>query len=359
MDLREYLEEDMSEFLDTRLSKDRLADRMQGAGSVRSEETAALILGDYEAELFHALKQQDVSRAKQVLHEVKDAFDAYPIGSNERKQLHTLLHSLYSKFRQFLEDENAFNKFEDAIGKVASPEDAANTMDSPRKITPALINELHSPEQLDGLTEKDEEKNLTAAASSVADALAKQGISEPQAHADMEGAAQEFLHHLRALEEALEEEDLEKAHHHYTHAKKLYEDLPENHKRKHRDALMAHHKKITALMQGGNSTSTPTNAIDTSGLERYELEINDALSHKHVHEAMELYETLRSAVAHMSKNERKEWATHLHNLYAKIMSAWEEQKKARQGKTAVHDPTFPEKGSELLEHHEKQLTGKP
>lgn len=359
MDLREYLEEDMSDFLDERLSKDRLADRMQGSGSVRSEETAALILGDYEAELFHALKQQDVSRAKQVLHEVKDAFDAYPIGSNERKQLQSLLHSLYSKFRQFLEDENAFNKFEDAIEKVASPEEAAKTMDSPRKAPPVLINEPRSPEQLDSITEQDEERSLTAAASSVADALAKQGISESQAHADMEGAAQDFLHHLRALEEALEAEDLKQAHHHYTHAKKIYEHLPEEHKRKHRETLIAHHQKITALMQGVSVASSTISSGDTSGLERYEIEINDALANKQVHEAMKLYETLRSEVAHISKNERGNWATHLHDLYAKIMSAWEEQKNSRQEKKVVHDPDFSEKGSELLEHHEKQLTGKP
>jgi hypothetical protein len=102
MDMREFLEKDMVGFLDARLSVDYLKDQSTQA---RLEEATTLFGKDYEKLLLEALGRHDLATAKGVLHDVRNEFMTHPIGSPERRQLQALLHELYAKFKQHLQDQ--------------------------------------------------------------------------------------------------------------------------------------------------------------------------------------------------------------------------------------------------------------
>lgn len=117
MELRDYLEQDIDDFLDNQLSEINVSKDLKMV--VRDDQAAAaMITKDYEKELFNALKSGDVVKAKQVLHDVKDEFYEYPDGSPERKQLKILLHSLYDKFKEYMEEEATLNQLEEGIDSM-------------------------------------------------------------------------------------------------------------------------------------------------------------------------------------------------------------------------------------------------
>lgn len=338
MDLRAYLEQDMITFLETRLSVDYLKEQSASA-AYRPDESTAMFLQDYETELFDALHKHDITRAKEVLHKVKDTFATYPLGSPERKQLQALLHSLYEKFKQYLEDESAFSKIEDALDHVDEPQVASERMSSPAKMP-----------------------QVAAANSSVS----------------------EFLETLEHLDDALAQANIGAAHKHYRTAKELYKKLPKEHQQKHREKMLDHHKKIASLMkpalQPKKTQSIPQNNIPAPvpksaepktdsqndaklaqpleektpsqptippSIVRIEKDMVAAMREGQLHEAMLHYEELRAESLRLPADGQHVMFARLQKYHVWLMEAWKRWKQKTQMQ-----------GS-LLDAHEKKLTGRP
>ena len=100
-ELDTFLEMDIARYLENQLAPP--AD--EGARPV-PDVPVVFLTRDYERELNEALDADEISRAKRVLHDLKERFDEAPDGTAEKNQIKTLLIALYERFRMRLEHDD-------------------------------------------------------------------------------------------------------------------------------------------------------------------------------------------------------------------------------------------------------------
>jgi hypothetical protein len=100
MEIGEFIEQDILIFLDDRVDSEKAPERNIPIAST------LYLTRDYEKELNQAIAQNQPATAKDVLHALKEQFDAAPQGSPEKEQLKALLTSLYEKFKDFLDQQH-------------------------------------------------------------------------------------------------------------------------------------------------------------------------------------------------------------------------------------------------------------
>ncbi len=129
MDIEEFIELDILAFLDTEAQEPQSAPRPKG-----TDEESGFITRDYEKEFFAALDDGSLTKAKRVLHDLKQRFDESPAGTSEREQLKALLTDLYEKFKDHLDAQRSYERVESTLsrmdaqqarGPTAAPRDAA------------------------------------------------------------------------------------------------------------------------------------------------------------------------------------------------------------------------------------------
>jgi len=254
MELHDFLEEDILLFLDRKLIEEGPASE-RNAPAMRDDEVAAVFLSrDYERELFDALRAHDLSRAKRILHGVKDDFASYPEDSLERRQLKVLLHSLYEKFKEFLDEESTIDHLERAIDesepqtpsarKVAASSPPAkpsrpdvslpgsSSPSAPR--TPSLQKPvLSSPPKTP------EEEKLSAPPPS----------PPPKASAEGRQSAplKRFFEEELLLRRALQHRDARAAYAAYAEAKNAFTALDRGSQLQHRERMLQYHKLLLTL----------------------------------------------------------------------------------------------------------------
>jgi tetratricopeptide (TPR) repeat protein len=97
MELDEFLEKDIINFLDARIeNKDRsVVDR--------EEEYGLYLNKDYLKELDAALDNDELTRAKKLFDELKDNYNKLPKTSLERKKIYTVLEKMYAKIEAYVD----------------------------------------------------------------------------------------------------------------------------------------------------------------------------------------------------------------------------------------------------------------
>ena len=99
MEIGEFIEQDILIFLDDRIDSEK--------APVRNTISSTLYLTrDYEKELTQAIAQNQPSVAKEILHALKDQFDAAPENTPDKEQLKALLTTLYERFKDFLDQQH-------------------------------------------------------------------------------------------------------------------------------------------------------------------------------------------------------------------------------------------------------------
>ena len=73
---------------------------------------------DYERELNEALDADEITRAKHILHDLKDRFDEAPDGTAEKNQIKSILISLYEQFRMRLERDDEQDRADVEISRL-------------------------------------------------------------------------------------------------------------------------------------------------------------------------------------------------------------------------------------------------
>jgi hypothetical protein len=96
MEIAEFIEQDVLIFLDDHIDIPRPERSAQAMSTL-------YLTRDYEKELTAALSRDEVTTAKQILHDLKDQFDACPSGIPDKEQLKLLLTTLYEKFKDYLD----------------------------------------------------------------------------------------------------------------------------------------------------------------------------------------------------------------------------------------------------------------
>lgn len=97
MDIEEFIEQDIEIFLD------QFAQAPKKDAAPPAASLSAFLTRDYEKEMLAALADDDLARAKRVLHDLKEKFDSLPGGTAEKQQIKTLLTALYGKLKTHLD----------------------------------------------------------------------------------------------------------------------------------------------------------------------------------------------------------------------------------------------------------------
>ena len=101
MEVEEFIEQDILVFLDKRLEEGTKSDVSSQAMRVQS----VYLSRDYEEELTAALQDDNIARAKKVLHDLKKKFDTIPPGTPDKQDVKILLAELYERFRKHVGGE--------------------------------------------------------------------------------------------------------------------------------------------------------------------------------------------------------------------------------------------------------------
>jgi hypothetical protein len=120
MEVGEFIEQDILIFLDDKIDIPR---------PERAAQTVSTLYmtRDYEKELTSALSRDEVTAAKQVLHELKNEFDTCPNGTADKEQLKLLLTMLYEKIKDYLDAKHipatsAFQAAQPTTSPVSTPD---------------------------------------------------------------------------------------------------------------------------------------------------------------------------------------------------------------------------------------------
>ena len=97
MDLGEFLEKDMMNFLDSRIEK-------KDHNVVDREEEYGLYMNrDYLKELDSALDNDELTKAKKLFDELKNYYNSLPKNSIERKKIYSVLEKMYAKIEAYVD----------------------------------------------------------------------------------------------------------------------------------------------------------------------------------------------------------------------------------------------------------------
>ncbi|MBR9700622.1 hypothetical protein GOV11_02035 [Candidatus Woesearchaeota archaeon] len=99
MEIEEFIEQDIMNFLDTSLDKASTAKAAHAAVRFQS----IYLTRDFEEELLAALDDGNLIHAKRVLHDLRKKFDEIPDGTEDKQQVKALLSDLYERFRDFVD----------------------------------------------------------------------------------------------------------------------------------------------------------------------------------------------------------------------------------------------------------------
>lgn len=317
-----FMEEDMVDFLDTHLSTDNLKKQSVQA---HHEDFAGLFNEDsYESKLFSALDKNDVATAKKILHEVKDEILKKPVGSVERKQLEATLHTLYKKFKHYIETVSLVNKFEEDLEAVEHPN--ATRQSQPPQTEPSQETTDSEDDSLDV--------------------------------------------YLLDLQHAIAVNDLSEAKTAYERAKDEFARLSTNQKKKYHKKLLSAHKSIQDLLsknsqekseaeqtkpeqtrleepnQDSQDSATSYNAVSNNSdshftenpsdqkqtteqskhaLDEQLTKIQDAIHNQDFAFAKRLYEEAKDAFARLSTNQKKQYHKRLLSLRDEIAESLPKQ----------------------------------
>ncbi|HYD03583.1 MAG TPA: hypothetical protein VEC16_04745 [Alphaproteobacteria bacterium] len=97
MDLEQYLEKDILVFLDSKIEVKGVAKKD------REEEYGLYNTKDYLKELNIALENDELSKAKKLFDELKNAYSKMPKNSSERKKVYAILEKMYEKIQEYVE----------------------------------------------------------------------------------------------------------------------------------------------------------------------------------------------------------------------------------------------------------------
>jgi hypothetical protein len=110
MDFDRFIEKDILNFLDK-----RTVEIASQAAHLREEEFSLFeISSDYSKDLNEALKDGNISRARQILEEVKIKYVQAPEGSASKKRLYSVIEEMYERIRDF-EEGNTHSSLLDTI----------------------------------------------------------------------------------------------------------------------------------------------------------------------------------------------------------------------------------------------------
>lgn len=185
MEMEQFVEQDISAFLDKRVQEHRPmvpeTKSPHREGVLTPEELNVYAPGrDYLSELEELLKKRDYDRGQQLILGYKEHINEYPEESPERLEGNRLLESLYKKYQEALHNNPSAQEalLNQSLGSLAPPEPASEevpeasgtkvsptepavnpVLDAPSPISPT---ESHTEQKMPlGLTE-DEERALSA-----------------------------------------------------------------------------------------------------------------------------------------------------------------------------------------------------
>lgn len=376
-----FMEEDMVDFLDSSLSTDNL--KKQSA-QARHEDYAGLFNEDsHEAKLFSALDNNDVAAAKKILHQVKNEILEKPVGSVERKRLEATLHTLYKKFKHYIETVSLVNKFEEDLEGVEHPgrketsfqpslaEDGQETghpAEEDESLDVYLLDLQHAiaikdlsesrkayeraKEEFARLSTDQKRKyhrKLLSAHESIQELLSQSSAKEDsqitqesaETRTSFVSSASESTQSdslddtLQKIQNLLQESDFINARKMYDEAKEEFEKLPAQEKRAYHERLLS----LREIIVRSFSQSSPI----SSSMHEVEERLKQAMGEGDLHEAMIHYEELRSLIGGLPEDERSEHTQRAKKYYSWILSAWNSWQS----------------GHPALDQKEKRLSGQP
>ena len=351
IDLRGYLQEDMKQFLDNRLSVDYLK---QQSTSTRIEDSAGFSR-DFEEELFTALQKHDVYQAKKILHDVRDLFATYPVGSSERRQLEAILKSLYEKFREYIETESTLNKLEEGIMHADDPnffdkeQNASQNSSIPLPEQQTKQQEIRTnvntalpaqKKETNASFQQQEQKIIRASQEKEA---REETLEQPKKH-----LTKEELDHYEDLETKLMammtriktalKNNSQETKILYSQAKKLYAQLPANKKRIYQEELLQCYQKIISLPNTKQKTvqkSFQQGNEDLDVHKEFEKTINtlqEAAKEENISQIKEQYKILKDQYAQLSKEEQKKHQQTILILHKQITNLFEKHLPSKEKK---------------------------
>lgn len=367
-----FIEEDMVDFLDAHLSTDNL--KKQSVQAHHEDFAGLFSEGGYEAKLFSALDKNDVATAKKILHEVKNEILKKPVGSVERKQLEATLHTLYKKFKHYIETVSLVNKFEEDLDAVEHPESSQNNSQELSQeqtqqeleeredgsldvylldIQHAIaVKDLQEAKQsyerakeefakLSTSQKKQYHKKLLSAHEAIQNLLSQKSESQADSHQEVSDDADEVSddtaqssqenldEQLSDIQDAIQKKD-------FAAAKSLYQQAKDEFSKLSTQQKKQYHKKLLSLRDEIlNSLQPPMVSVEEN--------LKQAMAEGDLHEAMVHYEELRSLIRELPEKERSEHTQRAKNYYSWIMTAWNSWQS----------------GHPALDEKEKRLSGRP